>query len=60
MVTDKDGCKRYVPVDIEVHQSSPSVETTPQKPKRTGGLAIFFRKVEKPMNCFFLIYANTT
>lgn len=45
MVTDKDGVKRYVPIEIEVHQPPAPVDTTPQKPKRTGGLAIFFRKV---------------
>lgn len=43
MVTEKDGTKKYVPIDIELRHS-PVVDTTPQKPKRTGGLAIFFRK----------------
>lgn len=45
MVTEKDGTKRYVPIDLEMRQSqSPPADTVPQKPKRTGGLAIFFRK----------------
>lgn len=43
-MTEKDGTKRMVPIDIEMRQTSPPVDTTPQKPKRTGGLAIFFRK----------------
>lgn len=41
MITEKEATKRYVSIDADMRQSSPPLD---QKPKRTGGLAIFFRK----------------